>query len=1565
MIGKKGLGLVLIILNISLSFYYSLDYQSEDESRGIDTLDSNSESSIVTSNMNDTSSIITPLEQTQTPGNYKLRGFFIQDEVIDISDDGPVFEWEPYEDVKGNEENCIGVYFVQESDYPSTWPPVNTYGTLPSYIFNINGEYLDSTIFSPVFQYDSIIQGKVFFLVFEELYSGYANYVFTLRITMELFNPATQEATEIVSVVHHPMVDDLQKTLSATLDAPVTIPAGYRLRFKYEAKRDRDSSYYGWTELRSSIYNSGSSVNWQINDLNDTFDSTYTLNNIDNILGVQLYMYQDNYPSIDIYGVTDNEIYYESKNATVTVSDSILNRYKWDSNPFSEFDSNLITPIPETTGWHTLTVEALDYYDNLATSTYTIGYDSTPNKVNLNTPANNSLITDGQEIDLSVVDSSLTTYEWDLDGTEILLSSPFDIYVDEGFSGTHQLTIHVTTTFGTEDYHYFFEFDNSAPIISLDTPQNNSYQPPHKNIDVEITDRWESLTVMYKWDSDSFTPWTPFSGDIYRIQLPVTEGWHYLTVSAEDGFGLVETTVFGFQTDVSALLVDLENLMNNSYYCGGNDVEISIVNDNDTVKYFWGTDPPSDGIVVDDLLTLSGTEAIPEIPGTYTLTLLVGDEIHVLHEFVYVFTVDQESPEIAQTIATPSYNDSRFLSNKVFSFTITDNWTDTSILSVSLSIDGGANQSFSSPFNFYLTSLDEGNHGLRIFAQDLAGNEASYFITFTIDVSSPEINTVINGLAETIDETKYIPGNAEVTCDISDDDPSILSSYSWNDSNFIPFTNSFTLPDTEGAATLEIYVEDSLGNFATESYQLIIDNSPPVISLNLIQNHSKINEQTVLQFKVEDLSKNTLETITSQWDIEDNPTPRTASFTAGLLIQYQTYTQATIEIYAKDIVGNEYSSIYQFNLDFLPPTYVLHGIENNSLVKGNTLIDFEVTSDDLQAFKYRWNDEQDYRQLQDPYDLYVPTDDGIKELHILLEDDTGGGLYPNTIEATYIFIVDDINITFLNPKNFTENYYYTMYYGDTFTFTAEIKSTETGNPLTDINITIEREDQQLNLNATTLQINETIYEFSVKGTNVTSGEYSFIEFKLWQQGIHKQSIVVHFRIFKQVGNIAILESTDNVTYEDEISLKFKLNDNTNSSAVEVNYLAINNETENFAYSLIDSTNLIYQVIFDTEDFVSQKGQHFFDMYAESYFYYGIRNGTSAISINIQPIAVNLTLEVSDSEIVYGNVLAISAFLERLNDNSPVRFENVTFVFGIVYKNHVKSSRLVPLSLNQSEFDEIIEITTSTNINGLATTTFEVTEEMDYLSVQVSYAGNNYYDSIESDYSGQVNVIPPPGGLSTRILIIIIAGSVLFAIIVAVVVYNLVKPKPFEQLMEKITDEEINENTEKTSPGIILSIFDQMKGPIPLVSNHSLETQLYHSRMQIGIDNFLLKISDQAYSALGFEELDEKRRIGSINLPNEEMIGFIHGIQLENPEARGGFENLSLIVLADAEYGGLLLSNQEFLFPEIDALIIALQEQQPLEEIEALLYEIRRRSIIIMLAAEKNTKKEKKKEENFI
>jgi len=267
------------------------------------------------------------------------------------------------------------------------------------------------------------------------------------------------------------------------------------------------------------------------------------------------------------------------------------------------------------------------------------------------------------------------------------------------------------------------------------------------------------------------------------------------------------------------------------------------------------------------------------------------------------------------------------------------------------------------------------------------------------------------------------------------------------------------------------------------------------------------------------------------------------------------------------------------------------------------------------------------------------------------------------------------------------------------------------------------------------------------------------------------------------------------------------------------------------------------------------------------------------------------------------------------------------------------------------YDDLQIIPGITNSTGLITIVFEMSSEIDHIELEIIYEGSATLSSVNYRFVSIIYTIPPPG-IPLSFLIVIIIGVILLISIVSVIIYKVTKPKPFEKLMESITEEEMNLNLSLLSPGVILSIFDQKKGPIPLIYDHSLELPIYKTRMPIAIDNFLLKISDQAYSSLGFEEHGEERRTGTIRLSREKMIGFIHGISLENKAARGGVENLTLVALTDIENIDLLLNNQEFLYPEIDDLIEALKKQKHISEIRKILAKIRKKSVLIILAAKK-------------
>ncbi|MCF2143304.1 MAG: hypothetical protein K9W42_06345 [Candidatus Heimdallarchaeota archaeon] len=1483
---------------------------------------------------------------TETSGGYKTIGYFTQDSFVDLDKDGYSLEWERYDDL-GPVSDYIYVRFRQyntSSEPEIFWHPLDTYGKLRSYNL-INNEHINSTIFTPVFSADTYIQGKVFFMVLGDVWPSAYNYWY-LRITLERFNPSNKQTTYIGSIEDY--FDDGQRKYELTLANTTFIPAGYRLKITYEVMLPWSSYFPGRDnniELRTGYY--GYDSTWTINDANSTYNNVYNLEDDIESFGMQLFMYQDSYPTITVSGLTNNTVYSSPQNGTIIVSsDAVQSRYRWDSDSFTNFTSPQTISVPETTGWHTLTVEAYDYFDNLATLKYRIGYDSTPVNVILHSPSNNSLVTDGQLLNFSVNDSSLTTYEWDKDGDQHLLSAPYDIPLKEGFNGIHQLTINVTDVFGSYLYEYFFEFDNNPPEVTLDNVVNGSTLAQGKNIDIRINDRSTPLIVKYRWDSDSNSTWEPISGNLYRTFLPITEGWHNLTVFANDSFGLTTVKFYTFNTSLTILNVELVNMINNSYYLGGNTIEIKIVYDNGTIKYFWGNDPWKDGTTVDNILTLSGADALSSTPGTYCLTVIVGDVLHQQHTYRFVFTVDQEAPTVSQTNPIPDYNGSRFLTSAVLSYVIKDNLTAVSDLYIVFSIDGAENQTFVTQFDIYLDGLVDGEHNLTIYVEDIAGNYYLYYITFIIDTTRPGMSVSIPGLAMTPDEKRYIPANAVVNVNIWDADPIVNSYYSWNYSAYQSFSDSFTLPAIEGYARLLIKANDSLGNTRYRSYWLTIDATSPTISLFFIKNNSKINAETPLRFIIQDISDDTVDYVESQWDLEASPAVRSTDFNVSLLAAHLSKDEATINLLARDIVGNEYSCIYYFLLDFEAPTYQLIGTANNSYVRGGFLLNFTVTSSDLRAFYYRWDNSTEYQNSPAPWDIAVPILDGNHTLYIRLEDDTGAGVYVNFVEAKFVFIVDDMELIYITPSDFSDEYYYTMNYGENFTFSVNIRDAINKTAIPGLLVKYIHENSEINLTIILNQPNATVYEFTIIAFDVTNRSFSSIEFQFYQFAGNRQSVIVHFKVHKQEGILLILDAPTSVIYEENITITFQLRDNMNKTAQELFIIRVEGLTQAITTTLIDPLKFIYSVSFRSHSFFTGKGNTTFSLEVESQNYFGVRNSSNALPIEILPIPTILTVEVNALEIIFDTELVVTVTFTRV-DATPIAFADITVTFTIYFKNGTIQE---------------VNRTTQTDTSGKATINYRIVKGMEEITVKATFAGSNKYDPLQEVFGSEILAVS--GGLSLQMILIIIAAAVLLSIVMGFVIYRLVRARPFEELMEKVSEEEIEENTLKMSPGVLLSIFDQTKGPIPLVGNYSLEDPYYKPRMRIGVENFLLKICDQAYSSLGFEEHDERRRIGSINLPNEDMVAFIHGIQLENKLMRGGFENLSLIVLADAAFGGFLLANQEFLYPEIDELITALKEKKPLAEIEVLLDAIRRRSVIIMVAASKNAKKDKKELQKY-
>jgi hypothetical protein len=107
--------------------------------------------------------------------------------------------------------------------------------------------------------------------------------------------------------------------------------------------------------------------------------------------------------------------------------------------------------------------------------------------------------------------------------------------------------------------------------------------------------------------------------------------------------------------------------------------------------------------------------------------------------------------------------------------------------------------------------------------------------------------------------------------------------------------------------------------------------------------------------------------------------------------------------------------------------------------------------------------------------------------------------------------------------------------------------------------------------------------------------------------------------------------------------------------------------------------------------------------------------------------------------------------------------------------------------------------------------------------------------------------------------------------------------------------------------------------------------------------------------LGFEDVHQGRKTSAINLPNEGLVGFVHAIQLRNKAARGEFENLSIILITQADYGNYLLAYSEHIYDSIDLLTEGLISKKSLQDIRKYVEDIRHQTTKVILAGIEDSK----------
>ncbi|MCK4847688.1 MAG: hypothetical protein KAT16_01545, partial [Candidatus Heimdallarchaeota archaeon] len=163
------------------------------------------------------------------------------------------------------------------------------------------------------------------------------------------------------------------------------------------------------------------------------------------------------------------------------------------------------------------------------------------------------------------------------------------------------------------------------------------------------------------------------------------------------------------------------------------------------------------------------------------------------------------------------------------------------------------------------------------------------------------------------------------------------------------------------------------------------------------------------------------------------------------------------------------------------------------------------------------------------------------------------------------------------------------------------------------------------------------------------------------------------------------------------------------------------------------------------------------------------------------------------------------------------------------------------------------------------------------------------------------------------LILLIAGLVIALIFMGAIVYVRVIRKPEIVGLDKdlvmkgvtdIVDEQIFENIDRHTLGIVVSFFDQRHGPVPIIIIPEMLK-----------DNFdkLVALSDRSFSGTGFSEDFESEIPSSYDFVLGQSLRISvmsFGFALDRSEARGGKENLTMNILLQKEVFKLVSQFQD-------------------------------------------------------
>ncbi len=249
---------------------------------------------------------------------------------------------------------------------------------------------------------------------------------------------------------------------------------------------------------------------------------------------------------------------------------------------------------------------------------------------------------------------------------------------------------------------------------------------------------------------------------------------------------------------------------------------------------------------------------------------------------------------------------------------------DENLSSVIYSIDGLPFEELYYPFEISTSNWSEGNHSLRVMAEDAGGNNRSALYLFHIDLTPPEISLLFPA------NNSAIESNSEIRLSIEDVNFR-SANYTLDGGGPRILTYPFIIPVkwwSEGPHTIKVNANDMAWNRGSATYSFIIDNRPTEIAL--VSPSSRVIRPGVpIVFDIEEENLRNL-TCTVNGKSVDFSEHRidTSGWPDGPYF---------IQINASDLAGHIKSQSYLFEVDSTPPQISSDIASGSKLIMNGTL----------------------------------------------------------------------------------------------------------------------------------------------------------------------------------------------------------------------------------------------------------------------------------------------------------------------------------------------------------------------------------------------------------------------------------------------------------------------------------------------------------------------------------------------------------------------------------------------------------------------------------------------------